>query len=59
MCLFEEILEKMKNLGEKRGEKEKWVGVWLGRGVENFVVEPTKKFSSQNGEKTEGRKHGF
>jgi len=38
--LFGRILERMENLGEKSEKKEVLVGVWLGRGVENFVVGP-------------------
>ena len=47
----------------RKVERENWESVWLGGGVENFVVGPgcflsrlTKKFSFQNGEKTEGKK---
>ena len=56
----------MENLGEKKRDKEKWEGVWLGGGVKNFVVGSeyflprlTKNFFLQNKEKTEGRKHRF
>ena len=61
--LFGGILGRMENLGEKSGEKEVLMGVWLGGRVEKkcgraqvFSPGPTKKFSPQNGEKIEGRK---
>ena len=48
----------MEILGEKSGEKEVLMGVWLGReneknvvGSEYFFLEPTKMFSLQNWEK--------
>ena len=39
VCLFGEILERMKNLEEKSREKEVLVAVWLGGGREKNVIE--------------------
>ena len=54
-CLFGGILERMKNLEVKSGEKEVLVGVWLRGGEEtnvvrpeHFLPSPTKKFFLQN-----------
>ena len=54
-CLFGGILERMKNLEVKSGEKEVLVGVWLRGGEEtnvvglgHFLPGPTKNFSLQN-----------
>ena len=63
VCLFGGEIKWMKNFGEKMGMKTflsvfGWVGrnenKWWGSGV--FFLDPPKKFSPQNGEKTEGRK---
>ena len=45
MCLFERVLGRMENLGEKNRDKENWEGVWLGGAVENFVIGPEYAFS--------------
>ena len=64
--MFGRVLGRIENLVEKNRNKENWEGDWLGGGVNNFVVGPecflpklTKKFSLQNEEKIEGRKHRF
>ena len=59
VCLFGEILGRMKNLGEKSGEGN-FNGYLVGRGSGKknvvgfrcFLPGPTKTFSLQNGEKT-------
>ena len=43
-CLFGRVLARMKNLGEKNRDKEKWEGVWLGGEVKNFVMGPNVFF---------------
>ena len=65
VCLFARILGIMEIL-KRKVKRKNWEDVWLGWEVENFVVgsgcflpEPTKKFSPQNREKTERRKHEF
>ena len=42
--MFGRVLRRMKNLGEKNRDKENWEGVWLGGGVENFVMGPSVFF---------------
>ena len=59
MCLFEGEIEWMENFREKIGRKTFWsVFGWVGGRKINGGAQPrpTKKFSPQIGEKTEGRK---
>ena len=58
-CLFGEILERMKNLSKKSGEKEVLVVVWLGErekkkviGSWYFLLKLIKMFSPKLGKES-------
>ena len=62
MCLFSSEIKWMENFEEKMGRKTFLESIWLGEKEGKQIVEPdcflpgpTKKFSLQNGEKTEER----